>query len=346
MLMPQVTVLMPVFNSGKFLDAAISSILSQTYPDFEFIIIDDGSTDNSAAIIKSFKDPRIRFFQNEINLGITRTLNKGIELASTEYIARMDADDISYPDRLKKQYKYLREHPDCALVSSLVRVINEDGDFVREDNFKSKYYYYNLTFFSWIYHPSVMYRKKAVESVNKYTVDYAEDFELFWQLSRLYKIHNMDEVLLEYRISNQSLHLVLRKEEHERAHREQMLRNIRYYTGYDYSVPVSYLECFRHNFQPLLAEQNMKVLADCIKELDFITACILNKENINYDADAIKKAAKYKRDYIITSISKHLTLHKSILLRLRLETPESLVKILKMYIKKRYLRSDIIKKAL
>ena len=106
MVTPRVTVLMPVHNAGQFLNEAIDSILNQSFKHFEFLIIDDGSTDNSAAIIESYRDPRIRLLRNDRNMGITPTLNKGISLASCELIARMDADDISHPSRLQKQYGF------------------------------------------------------------------------------------------------------------------------------------------------------------------------------------------------------------------------------------------------
>ncbi len=100
---PHLTVLMPVYNAEKFLGEAIESILNQTFTDFEFLIIDDGSTDSTIKIIESYTDSRIRLFKNQENLGISATLNKGIEMASTELIARMDADDISYSSRIQKQ---------------------------------------------------------------------------------------------------------------------------------------------------------------------------------------------------------------------------------------------------
>ncbi|MFD2515165.1 glycosyltransferase family 2 protein [Pontibacter locisalis] len=331
--MTQLTVLMPVFNAEKHLKEAMDSILSQTFEAFEFLIIDDGSTDHSAAIVQSYKDPRIRFYQNKVNLGLTPTLNKGIKLATTELIARMDADDISYPNRLFKQVEYLQANPDCAFVSSLARVVTEDGQFVRVDRFKSEHFYYNLTFFSWIYHPTVVYRKKAVEEVNMYTVDYSEDYELFWQLSRRHKFYNLPEVLLTYRESAESLHMVTKKAEYDRAHYEQLLRNLRYYAGDNYDLPHSYLECFRHNFEPLLAQRKLGNIISCVKELDYITGCILSKkENINYDAAAIKKAAKYKRDYIISHFTRHLSIFQKAFLILQLIPSKEILKSLRAYL--------------
>ncbi len=143
---PLVTVLMPVFNAEKYLREAIESILNQTLIEFEFLIIDDGSSDNSISIIRSYSDSRIRFIQNEHNLGISKTLNRGIELASAELIARMDADDISYPQRLQKQYDYINNNEDCALLSTWTRMITEDKQHVRTEKYKSCFYYYNTEF--------------------------------------------------------------------------------------------------------------------------------------------------------------------------------------------------------
>ncbi|MFT2009544.1 glycosyltransferase family 2 protein [Pontibacter sp. 13R65] len=297
--MPALTVLMPVYNAEMFLAEAIDSILQQTYSDFEFLIVDDGSTDNTAHIVKSYADPRIRFIQNEQNLGISETLNRGIRLANAPIIARMDADDISLPNRLEKQVAYLDAHTDCAMVSSLVQVMSESKEFIRIDRFRSEFFYYNLTFVCWIYHPTVMYRKSAVEAVGMYTEPYAEDFELFWQLSRKYKIYNLPEVLLHYRMSSQSLHQVLKKQEYELAQHTQLLRNFRYYVGNDFALSYSHIECLQHNFEPLLEEASVYSVVQCLRKLDRITEGILEKENVNRNKAALKLAAFYKRKYII-----------------------------------------------
>ncbi|WP_187264253.1 glycosyltransferase family 2 protein [Pontibacter beigongshangensis] len=315
--MAALTVLMPVYNAERFVAEAIESILQQTFQDFEFLIIDDGSTDQTAAIVTGFDDCRIKFVQNERNLGISATLNNGIELAIAPLIARMDADDISLPQRLQKQYDYMQAHPDCAMVSSLVKVITEEGKLVRVDSFKSEYFYYNLTFICWIYHPTVMYRKDAVKEVGMYSVPYAEDFELFWQLSRSHKIYNLPEILLHYRISGQSLHQVLKKQEYEKAQHEQLLRNFRYYAGSDFTMPDSHLECLQHNFKPLLEESSATSVLKCLHQLDLLTKGILAKNNINKSDKAIKKAAFYKRKYILEYFLQHFSKPKVVYLLLR-----------------------------
>src|SRR5580698_9685158 len=108
---PKVTVLMPVYNGEKYIKEALESILQQTFIDFEFLIINDGSTDNSVSIIKSFNDNRIRLIHNEKNSGLVYSLNKGIGLSNGEYIARMDCDDVSIPERLEKQVGFLNSNP-------------------------------------------------------------------------------------------------------------------------------------------------------------------------------------------------------------------------------------------
>src|SRR5215212_5805616 len=212
---PLVTVLMPVYNGEKYLGEAIDSILNQTLTNFEFLIIDDGSKDKSVDIIKSYNDPRIRLVNNETNLGISKTLNKGIELAAAELIARMDADDISYPERLQKQYDYFMSNPECALLSTWARTITENNEHLKTEKYRSRLHYYNLTFECWMYHPTVMYTKTAVMEVGMYNIPYAEDFELFWQLSRKFRIACLEEVQVDYRITDQSLHQVTKKKEYD-----------------------------------------------------------------------------------------------------------------------------------
>ena len=131
MMRPLITVLMPVFNAEKFLNIAINSVLDQTFSSFEFLIIDDGSTDNSVQIIRSYSDDRIRLIQNKTNEGISASLNKGVLLSTTELIARMDADDICYPERLEKQYNFFLNNTDCTLLSTSVREISKDGDPIK-----------------------------------------------------------------------------------------------------------------------------------------------------------------------------------------------------------------------
>lgn len=125
---PKVSVVMSVYNDAVYLGEAIESILNQTFTDFEFLIINDGSTDGSRAVILFYADPRVRLVDNEVNLGLPASLNKGIRLAKGEYIARQDADDVSLPDRLAQQVAFLDAHSDVTVVGCWWEHIDVDGD--------------------------------------------------------------------------------------------------------------------------------------------------------------------------------------------------------------------------
>ena len=311
---PKLTVLMPVYNAASFLREAIESILQQTFRDFEFLIIDDGSTDESIAIIKSYNDPRIRFIQNENNAGIAATLNRGIELASCELIARMDADDISYPVRLQKQYDYMMRDPACALLSTWCRVVTAERKHVRLERYTSRFFYYNLTFECWIYHPTVMFRKTAVKEVGMYSKPYSEDYDLFWKLAQKFPIANLSETLLDYRLSPTSLNTVLRKKEYDIANRENVLRNIRYYMGNDFSLPEEYLECLRHHTAPIAALKDIAKIMECLARLEQITSQIIKTPNVNRNEKDIAEAAWFKHDFIIYQLFQELPWPTNVLL--------------------------------
>lgn len=311
---PKLTVLMPVYNAAAFLQDAIDSILHQTFRDFEFLIIDDGSTDDSIAIVQSCLDPRIRLIQNETNVGITATLNRGIELASCELIARMDADDISYPTRLQKQYDYMQHDVACALLSTWCRVVTLTGKHVRLERYTSRFFFYNLTFECWIYHPTVMFRKAAVIDVGMYSKPYSEDYDLFWKLALRFRIANLSEILLDYRLSPASLNTVLRKKEYDIANRENVLRNIRHYMGEDFSLPEEYLECLRHHTAPIAALNNIPKIIECLAILEQITGKIIKTPNVNRNKKDIAEAAWFKHDFIIYQLFQELPWPNNVLL--------------------------------
>jgi glycosyltransferase involved in cell wall biosynthesis len=339
---PLFTVLMPVFNGEKYLREAIDSILNQTLTDFEFLIIDDGSRDNSVQIISSYSDPRIKFVRNDTNLGISKTLNRGIEMASAEYIARMDADDISYPTRLQKQYNYLIENPDCALLSTWAKMITETNEHIRTEKYRSRLHYYNLTFECWMYHPTVVFKKTAAKEVGMYSIPYAEDFELFWQLSRKFKIACLEEVLVDYRVTDQSLHQVIKKKEYDETMEWQLLRNIRYYTGENFEISWEEVECLRFNFTPIMNKKSLNAILKCLDKLDYINKCILDTPNVNYNRKNIEEAIFYKKEFIVRYFKRHLSKKDVTILFSRLSTQKHFWKMMKIYSAKRlrkFLRS-------
>ncbi len=180
---PAVTVLMPVYNGLPHLKPAIESILAQTFTDFEFLIINDASTDESVACIKSYGDPRIRLIENNPNLGTARTMNRGIELARAEYIARLDQDDVSMPRRLEAQLAYMRERPHLDITCTWEYGLNHDGERLR--NWRTSvdddggFLGPLLVGKCPIWHPSIMFKRQAMLDAGGFdpSMSPVEDFE-------------------------------------------------------------------------------------------------------------------------------------------------------------------------
>ncbi|MBF0541817.1 MAG: glycosyltransferase [Nitrospirae bacterium] len=205
---PTVSVLMSVYNGERYLYASIDSILKQRFSDFEFIIIDDCCTDNSAKIIKTFNDKRIVYVKNDVNLGLTLSLNKGLNQCRGKYIARIDADDISVPHRLKMQVQFL-DQSDYIMIGSWVYIINEDNKVVSKKKLLTKCMdiRYKLLFRNSFIHSTVMYRRDVVLKLNGYDPNYlsTEDYELWSRLSRIGNIGNIPKYLVYWREHSQNI---------------------------------------------------------------------------------------------------------------------------------------------
>lgn len=205
---PVVTVLMSVYNGEKYLREAMDSILNQTFADFEFIIIDDGSTDGTFSIVKSYKDLRIRLIKNKANIGLTKSLNKGMRLAGGKYIARMDCDDISSPNRLNIQVAFMEKNQDVGVCGSWIKTFGSCKEEIWKYPVENDLISSRLIFDSPLAHPSIIMRKELMDKNNlKYDehCELAQDWKL-WQECRSYlKITNIPEVLLLYRIHNRSI---------------------------------------------------------------------------------------------------------------------------------------------
>lgn len=199
---PRVTVLMPVYNGEKFLREAMDSILAQTFTDFEFLIINDGSTDRSVEIIESYHDSRIRLVHNEKNLKLIATLNKGFELARGGFVARMDCDDVSLPERLAKQIAFMETHPEVGVCGTLAKEIDSNGKIV--GNLKTpvgEKFDKLLWRPSPVNHPTALIRDTVYKNF-RYDQNYvdAEDYNLWLRVSKVTKLDNLNEFLLLYRI--------------------------------------------------------------------------------------------------------------------------------------------------
>jgi len=197
---PKISVIMSVYNGERYLREAIDSVLNQTFPDFEFIIVNDGSTDSSLKIIQSYDDKRIRLIENDKNIGLTKSLNKAIKQSQGEYIARQDADDISLLNRFEEQLRYLEQHPEVALLGTSVYQIDERGrtlgriivpakpgrSLFKENQFN---------------HGSTIFKREAVDRLGGYNelLRYSQDYELWLRMAKYYEVSNLTQALYKLR---------------------------------------------------------------------------------------------------------------------------------------------------
>jgi glycosyltransferase involved in cell wall biosynthesis len=215
--MPAVSVLMPVYNAEPYLAEAVESILGQSFADFEFLIVDDGSTDRSRAILERYaaRDGRIRLISRP-NTGYTKALNELLTMARGELLARMDADDVALPQRLARQVAYLRAHSDVVCVGSAVHFIDAAGRFLRDGHPGLDHEDIQRRALAGdcpLNHPSIMMRRGASQAVGGYHPEFepAEDLDLWLRLGEVGRLTNLPEVLLKYRQHAQSF-----SEQHQR----------------------------------------------------------------------------------------------------------------------------------
>ncbi len=208
---PLISVIMSVYNAERYLHQAIDSILQQTFPDFEFIIIEDGSTDRSAEILEMYakQDQRLKLIRKSKNKGakgFIENLNLGLDQAKGKYIARMDADDISDPDRFQQQMDFLEKHPSVFIVGASMNGIDENGDFIKflqvhtDDHSIKKNMLRNIALF----HPVIMFRNSDIRYRDKMIS--CEDYDLYLRMMlENKKMANLSTPLLKYRILQNSL---------------------------------------------------------------------------------------------------------------------------------------------
>lgn len=197
---PAVSVVMSVYNDAEQVAATISSILQQTFSNFEFIIIDDCSTDNSPGVIQSFNDARIKLLKNETNHGLAASLNRGIHEAKGKYIARIDSDDIALPERLQVQFNFMEQHPEIGVCGSYYKNFGylTNISTVPLDDFSIKF---KLLYDCPLLHPSLIIRKEVLDKNNMYfnpAFRKNQDYELYSRLVDVTKFANIPQVLMQY----------------------------------------------------------------------------------------------------------------------------------------------------
>ncbi len=236
---PLVSVIMPVYNAADYLVESIQSIINQTYKNWELIIVDDASTDNSWSLIKSFKSKyptkvKVIRLKKNLNKGGDVCANLAFQKAKGEFVARMDADDIAHPQRLAKQVKFLLANPDIFMVGSQAWVINGAGDVIGEKKLplSSQDIYKHYAVFHPMIHPTIMLRKDQVKTKNLYQIKYSANNDLltFFKLLKDKKFVNLKQKLLYYRVhgKNDSLTNIKEKYFNTLKIRLEAVRNLGY----------------------------------------------------------------------------------------------------------------------
>jgi glycosyltransferase involved in cell wall biosynthesis len=235
MIRPEVSIVMSVYNGDRYLKEAVESILNQTFSDFEFIIVDDASTDKTWEILRSYAgiDSRIVLLRNQENSGISRSLNRGLVATKGLYIARQDADDISMPERIEVQVSFLRDNREVGIIGSAYCILNPQGEckaIFKQPSTDSEIRW-QILFHNPFCHSSVMFRRELLKGLHMYYRDdlkYSQDYELWTRLLMLTKGANLQSPLVAFRIHEKSSSVIHRSEQHNIATRisSEMIKRI------------------------------------------------------------------------------------------------------------------------
>ena len=290
---PLVCVAMPVYNGEEYLFDAISSILEQTYDNIDFLIIDDGSTDNSISIINSFSDSRIRFFKNDKNRGVSYTRNRAIELAKGKYLAWMDCDDISLRSKIEKQVVYMEMNPDTAVVgTSYLRFFEKqiyysDKAIQSYEKIKASFVFKSATIFM----PTALIRISIIEKEGiKFdeNLAMAEDYDFFQRLCYKYVASNLTEVLFHYRDNPTSLTKTFVDRNHDRF---LLMKKIYRRILEELSISVGNDDLYNHdNCINNVMYKDFITYKNCTEHLRKIE--LANREHNIYDQKILKKIIK------------------------------------------------------
>lgn len=201
----KISVIMSVFNNEEYLNESIESIILQTYKNFEFIIVDDASTDQTSGILKEWlsKDRRIKVITNKENMGLTKSLNRAIQIAGGEYIARQDGDDVSLPERFEKQIEFFQKNPEIKILGTFGYIIDKQGDILGKEILSTSFQTIKKEFIKRnpLMHTSVMIKKEVIDKVGGYdeTFKTSQDYELWSRLLRTVKGDNVPLFLVKKR---------------------------------------------------------------------------------------------------------------------------------------------------
>lgn len=293
-----VIVVMPVFDSQKYLKYSIESVLNQTYRDFKFLIINDGSTDESEEIINNYPDPRIIYRKNNANMGITETLNYALSISNSKYIIRMDSDDISHKNRFQIQVDFMEKHLDVAVCGTSAVIINEENSKVGFYNVNTSFSKIKtgLIFNSELIHPSVIIRKSSIDILNlRYNEKFkaCEDYGFWVNIIKTQKVNNIAKPLLFYRKSSNSITALASKKisMHDTSH-------IEIYKQTFYNIDLKFSEGDLMKFRKFTAYNYFELDSEIVYIVDILARIKLKiKEypdyNIDYFDQIVLKKIRY-----------------------------------------------------
>jgi glycosyltransferase involved in cell wall biosynthesis len=344
---PTVTVLMPVYNGERFIRDAIDSILQQSYSDFELLIVNDSSTDRTVEIIESYTDTRIRLVHNETNLKHGAALNRGLDLARGQYIARMDSDDISCSTRLEKQKFFLDHNQNIALIGSWAEIIDEKGKSQGIKTFltDSPLLKWKLLFCNTFIHSSMMFRKSCVLLLQSYDCRYTltEDYDLWSRISFEHEVANIPEILVKWRKWGGSVSSI-KAEEQQKETLKISRRNMQRVWGQ--AVNVSILEHFMLLYNAAQTRFDLNCLDELIVYRGTLIKTFINK--FNYTDPFIVKNIHVEIDTHLFSLILRTpnvqTLKIRLLLHWLIKTRPKMVRALFIYLFKRTVAGARIRK--
>lgn len=248
---------MPVYNGETFLREAIESILNQTFTDFELVIINDGSTDSSANIIRAFTDPRIVFIDNDINTGLPRVRNQGLYASRGQYIAWLDCDDVSVPERLEVQVKFLDQHPQVGVCGAWVKMVGEGNEWIARYPANPEYIRASLLFNNFVVNSTVMMRAACTREVGlRFDLSHhlSQDYGLWVRIPKPWQITNIPKVLTIYRLHTSQVTAVHKQKQIDIAweiQKEQLAGLEIFPTEKEKLIHLSLSGLVRHTFEKL-----------------------------------------------------------------------------------------------
>jgi glycosyltransferase involved in cell wall biosynthesis len=300
---PRVSVVMAVYNAEGYLRDAVESILNQSFPDFELIVVDDGSTDGTWVIMKGYNDARIRLLHNRENLGLSKSLNKGLVASQGKYVARQDADDVSLPDRLAFQVSFLDGNLEVGLLGTAYHVMNRNGHVAAtfrqpEEDMEIRW---QMLFHNAFCHSSVIFRRDLIEMGNLFydeCLSCSQDYELWERMLTRTKAANLDTPLVFWRKNDHSISAIRHDEQQRSATRISARQIERLIPGI--SVSFEEVEALRRWFYAFPNRLEKKDIPLCRKLVHILEAFAREP---NKDCASVREIAKDWTDRIVGALS-------------------------------------------